>query len=294
MHVIFEPPIAEHDPTLYEAKTVTPIIDGFAAVGDEELRLYERTGFLAIRKGLSLQQTDAAIRELETMLLSDDPRCESIYFESAIRDHLKFASGSERERADALPTVPAAVRASLVRKLMGFVPSHPALAALVQEPGLLRVITRIIGEPARCFQDMALIKPPYGQEKPWHQDHAYFNFPLEVRVVGVWIALTDVSPQMGCMHVVSGAHRAGPQPHFKRRDWQICDSEMRNHPRLAIAMQAGDVLLFDAKLPHGTPMNRTDRQRFAVQFHFAPCSASQTTDEDRMAIFGSEGKDVRC
>ncbi len=294
MRVIFEPPIAEHDPTLYEAKTVTPVIEGFAAVGDEELQLYDRTGFLAIRNGFGSQATDAALCALRTILCSDDPRCESIYFESAIRDHLTLASGSEREWADALPKVPSALRASLVRKLMGFITSYPALGALAEEPELLRVISQIIGEPIRCFQDMALIKPPYGQEKPWHQDHAYFNFPLEARVVGVWIALTDVSPQMGCMHVVSGAHRAGPRPHFKRRDWQICDSEMRTYPRLAIAMQAGDVLLFDGKLPHGTPTNRTDRQRFAVQFHFAGCSAIPTTDEDRMAIFGSEGKDVRC
>ncbi|MFW6213947.1 MAG: phytanoyl-CoA dioxygenase family protein [Spirochaetota bacterium] len=36
---------------------------------------------------------------------------------------------------------------------------------------------------------MALVKPPGGREKPWHQDHACFDLPLDSTIVGVWIAL---------------------------------------------------------------------------------------------------------
>jgi hypothetical protein len=28
------------------------------------------------------------------------------------------------------------------------------------------------------------------------------------------------------MHLLPGLHKDGPQPHFKRRDWQICDSNL--------------------------------------------------------------------
>ena len=50
----------------------------------------------------------------------------------------------------------------------------------------------------------------------------------------------------------------------------------RNHsdgaPRNGNANDAGpgDVLLFDSLLPHGTPTNTTDKQRFALQYHYVP------------------------
>ena len=76
---------------------------------------------------------------------------------------------------------------------------------------------------------MALLKPPgIGREKPWHQDHAYFNVAASQRIVGVWIALDAATPDNGCMYVLRGKHRdtASPNayPHFAVRDYQICDT----------------------------------------------------------------------
>ena len=144
------------------------------------------------------------------------------------------------------------------------------------------------------YQEMAMLKPPMGREKPWHQDHAYFNFALDTRIVGVWFALEDVDEENGCMFVVPGGHHDGPMTHFLRRDWQICDTDILPLPRIAVPMSAGDVLFFHSKLPHGTPINRTNSMRWAVQYHFVPASAVPTDDALRMAAFGSEGKDVAC
>ena len=80
------------------------------------------------------------------------------------------------------------------------------------------VVRRIIGEEPMLFQDMALLKPPrVGREKPWHQDHAYFDLELRTRVVGVWIAL-DPRDHRQRLHArqariaPSGAGRALPAP----------------------------------------------------------------------------------
>jgi ectoine hydroxylase-related dioxygenase (phytanoyl-CoA dioxygenase family) len=62
----------------------------------------------------------------------------------------------------------------------------------------------------------------------------------------------------------------------------------------ALPMAPGDLMIFDAKLPHGTPTNRSDRQRWAVQFHYVPASSVQTDDEYRLGVFGPEGKNVSC
>jgi phytanoyl-CoA hydroxylase len=293
MRIVIEPHIKPHDATLYQARMIEPSHLGFGSIDDDALARYDRDGFLAVREAYSREIIDGAVDELSSMMHSADPRCESVYFESTIRQYLDEGVKSARHETQAIPMLPPSIRASLVRKFMAFTDTHEPLAALLT-PELIDTVTRIIGESNTCFQEMALIKPPGGQEKPWHQDHAYFNLPLATKIVGVWIALADVTPEMGCIHVVAGGHREGPLPHFKIRDWQICDDSVSGAARVAIQMKAGDVLLFDSKLPHGTPTNQTSHQRFAVQFHFAPRSAVNINDEARMAVFGSEGKDVRC
>lgn len=79
-----------------------------------------------------------------------------------------------------------------------------------------------------------------------------------------------------------------------RRDWQICDTDVVRERRLAVPMAVGDVLLFDGKLPHGTPTNRTEQQRWALQLHYIPRDAREVDEGLRLETFGSEGKDVSC
>jgi phytanoyl-CoA hydroxylase len=96
------------------------------------------------------------------------------------------------------------------------------------------------------------------------------------------------------MFVLAGGHKDGPRLHFLRRDWQLCDSELASVIQTALPMKAGDILFFDGKLPHGTPINQTDETRWALQFHYVPESAIQTDDSARLAAFGADGKDVTC
>lgn len=85
------------------------------------------------------------------------------------------------------------------------------IKALAEHPLLLDVITRLLGEEPKMFQNMGLIKPPHlGREKPWHQDKAYFEYPVALPVVGVWIALDEATVANGCMHVQ-------PQGHLRKK-----------------------------------------------------------------------------
>ena len=54
-------------------------------------------------------------------------------------------------------------------------------------------------------------------------------------------------------------------------------------------MEVGDVLLFDTKLPHGTPC-KSNLWRWALQFHYCPISATAGSDEERLRCIGSEGQ----
>jgi phytanoyl-CoA hydroxylase len=54
------------------------------------------------------------------------------------------------------------------------------------------------------------------------------------------------------------------------------------------------VLLFHSMLQHGTPANTSTLRRRALQFVYVPASAGRITPAERLAVFGSEGKDVEC
>ncbi len=161
--------------------------------------------------------------------------------------------------------------------------------------GLLRTLEQMMGEAPELFQDMALVKPPrFGSEKPWHQDCAYFNVPFGTTVVGVWVALDEATPENGCLHIIPGSHNEGPRIHFKRRDWQICDTDVPVARDTMVPLKPGGCLFWHGLLHHGSPVNRSSARRRALQFHYKPGSCEEITTAERMAVYGSEGKEVTC
>src|SRR5260370_10454426 len=68
-------------------------------------------------------------------------------------------------------------RAGTVRKVWQFAAHEPRMAALARHLALHHVLERLIGEPCRLIQDMALLKPPHiCTEKTWHPDMAYLGW----------------------------------------------------------------------------------------------------------------------
>lgn len=272
---------AGHAPELYEPVASAEPIDGLDLFNYATLEQYHRDGFIAVENAFTEAEVRAAMSGMDDLVMGKRAGFKGIQFEAAAKD--------------ILDTLPLEKRLDAVRKFWDFVAYEPRLEAMARHPKLLRVLEFILGETPKMFQDMALIKPPkIGREKPWHQDHAYFDFPMGTRVVGVWIALDAATVENGCMRMLSGGHREGPRLHFQRRDWQICDDQMQGVKPVAVPLKPGGLVLFDGLLPHGTPTNFSPKRRRAVQYHYHNASAKKTSTADRLAIFGSEGKDVSC
>lgn len=271
---------APHAPELYAFDQLATPVATLDAITDADLERYQTQGYLAVEHAFDPATVAAAGAGLNDLVMGQYPDFKGIQFERGSRS--KLATMTLNERHDA------------VRKLMWFTAVEPRLQALATDPALLAVLERLLADRPVLFQDMALLKPPRGREKPWHQDKAYFTYTSDTRVVGVWIAIDEATPANGCMRVRPGTHREGPVIHFQRRDWQICDTDGRQYEVVAVPLKPGGLLLFDGLIQHGTPYNPTAERRRAVQFHYAPKGASKTDDSERLAIFGSEGKDVEC
>ena len=275
--------VAPYAPNLYHYDHIaTAGLNGFDAIDDQAIARFDQQGYLVVHNAFTPQEVKGGLDGLLHLISGEVADFNGVMYERA-------ASGVPVDE------MAPEQRQDYVRKFMWFEQHDARLHQMAHHPKLLAAVERIIGETPFLFQDMALLKPPHiGREKPWHQDHAYFQLALNTRVVGCWIALDEATTENGCMIVIPGTHRQGPVVHFQRRDWQICDTDVKNQSAVAVPLKPGGCLLFSSLIHHGTPTNNSGLRRRAVQFHYRPASAPKTTVEERMAIFGEEGKNVTC
>jgi ectoine hydroxylase-related dioxygenase (phytanoyl-CoA dioxygenase family) len=280
--ISFDNEVAPHAPELYDYAAVAETVGGLDAITDAEVARYHEQGFIAVRGAFTPEEVRVAFEGLNHLIAGRVPEFQNIQFRQEARGRLDSLTFDERLDS--------------VRRLLYFVDYEPRLKAIAHKPELLVVIEKLLGDKPEMFQDMGLIKPPQGREKPWHQDHAYFELTPETRVVGVWIALDPAGIENGCMRVMPGLHKRGGFPHFQIRDLQICDSEMEGLIEHCVAapLPPGGCLIFDSYLPHGTPSNFTSSRRRALQFHYYIAGAQTITPEQRVAIWGGENKGIAC
>lgn len=278
-----DPGAEYHPPELYAPERTAEQWPDLNALDREDAqREFCDLGYLAVQTALTADEVRDAINAIDDLVVGKAEGYQDVQFEAAARDGLDALSADERR--------------DRVRKLMNFVPHDDRLARIAAKPALQSVIRRLMdGREPKLFQDMALLKPPHlGREKPWHQDNAYFDIDPTEPIIGVWIALDEARIDNGCMHLLEGGHKEGPRLHWQRRDWQICDTEMLGLRSVAAPLPPGGALFFDALLPHGTPTNRSPHRRRALQLHYAPADVVPISTDQRLALFGTEGKDVEC
>ena len=150
--------ITASDPRrLYPATAAAELLSSPAALDEAHVAGYHRDGYLAIENLLSPEEVATAKAALDDLLHNRIPGFDGLQPEPEVTD--RWADMSPDERAGA------------VRKVWLFAAHEPRMAALTRHPMLHRILERLIGEPCRLIQDMALLKPPHiGSEKPWHEE----------------------------------------------------------------------------------------------------------------------------
>lgn len=270
-----------HDPSLYGADKRAEYLDTLADIDACQIARFHEQGYLAIRQAFAPQQIESAGRAMWHLIDGKNPDFKGLQVEADNRGCFSALTGEARRDA--------------VRKLWKFVESDDRLSALAYDSDVLAVLARMMNDTPVLFQDMGLIKPPrIGREKPWHQDCAYFNYPVHTTVVGVWIAIDAATEENGCLHIIPGSNRHGPIPHFKRRDWQICDADVAVPNSVTVPLDPGGCLFWHGLTHHGSPTNRSPYRRRALQYHYRPQRAVALTAKERLAIYGGDQLGATC
>jgi ectoine hydroxylase-related dioxygenase (phytanoyl-CoA dioxygenase family) len=128
-----------------------------------------------------------------------------------------------------------------------------------------RVAARLLGvRGVRLYHDQALFKEPGGKATLWHRDQYYW--PLDTdHTVTMWMALVDVSLEMGPMSFASGSHDAQDVPALPisaEADAALAGYvAAREFPIAGEALRAGDATFHSGRTLHSARPNLTAARR---------------------------------
>jgi phytanoyl-CoA dioxygenase PhyH len=149
--------------------------------------------------------------------------------------------------------------------------------------GLRRLSETVGATDLRWISGYVSTKEPHSPPLWWHQDWWCWDHPVSYRAAPSQVALlcylVDTSVDSGALRVLPGSHTRSTPLHAALPEAHASDSAalapnhvaMSDHPEQAtLSVQAGDVVVTDYRLLHGTHANTTDHRRDCVLLSFTP------------------------
>lgn len=131
----------------------------------------------------------------------------------------------------------------------------------------------LVGADVRLYWDQAVYKQPHSAEPVlWHQDNGYTYVEPQAYLT-CWVALTDATPENGCIRVLPGLHRLGTLAHRHTPIGYACLDDPEPPGVVTVPVPAGSVVVFSSLTPHATGHNRTDQVRRSYILQYAPDGA---------------------
>lgn len=153
----------------------------------------------------------------------------------------------------------------------------PWAAELVRHARILDCVQDLIGPDIMVFHTTVWLKEARSETfVPWHQDATYFGLaPFEH--VTAWVALTDSTPQNGCVQIIPASHTTGQRPHFDQPDpramlsrGQTLADSVEEDRAINLVLRAGDVSFHHTLSFHRSGINQTDTRRIGIGISYIP------------------------
>jgi hypothetical protein len=176
----------------------------------------------------------------------------------------------EREQGDTFGRLPDLVRSK----------SHLLFTwmdELVRHPKLLDAVESLIGPDILLYHLTSWLKEP-GEPShvSWHQDGTYFGLEPNEQITA-WIALTDATPEMGCVKIIPGSHVIGQRPHKDTSTpgnllsrGQTIEARLDFNQYVMMPLRAGQISLHHTHIVHSSEPNRTTERRIGIGVSYIP------------------------
>ncbi|MCC6395744.1 MAG: phytanoyl-CoA dioxygenase family protein [Bacteroidetes bacterium] len=175
--------------------------------------------------------------------------------------------------------------------------NDPFWIRLVSDDRLLDVAQQFVGPDIALFATHYICKPPRtGQAVLWHQDGSYW--PLDpMEVVTLWLAVSDSTPENGCMRVIPSTHHLTLEAVQQRTDVDsvlgsaMSDAHVDESKAVDVILKAGDASIHHPNLIHGSEANSSDQWRMGLTIRYVPTTTRMLKPE-MAAPFLLRGKAV--
>ena len=148
---------------------------------------------------------------------------------------------------------------------------------LIRHSRVLDAVESLIGSDILVYHLTCWLKEPGdGTFVSWHQDGTYFGLePFEQ--VTAWVALTDATPENGCLRFLPGSHKDGQRGHVLGAthgnllsNGQYIDITNDEEKGIHLPVPAGQVSLHHTHLIHSSGPNRTSERRIGIGISYIP------------------------
>ena len=152
----------------------------------------------------------------------------------------------------------------------------PALVELARDPAILDAVEDLLGPDILVYLSSLWFKDAHdGAYVSWHQDSAYYGLDPHTEAT-VWLALSDSTPESGCVRVIPGSHRGAELVHNETYDPRNLLSRgqalsgIDEARAVDLVLRAGQFSIHHEKLIHGSEPNRADYRRMGMSFIYIP------------------------
>jgi hypothetical protein len=195
--------------------------------------------------------------------------------------------GLDQVRSLVAAELSAEVEESCIRPNNTLVPlrwTNPLVTTALGEPDNIERLRRAIGgTDLRWISGYVSVKDPHSPPLWWHQDWWCWDHPVSLRrassQVAVLCYLSDTDATNGALRVLPGSHARSSSLHAELPEAHADEATaldtdhiaMRDHPgQVTVAVKAGDAVVTDYRLLHGTHANATGQRRDCILLSFTP------------------------
>lgn len=237
-------------------------------LSDEQVKFFEKNGYLSDVKLLEEDQIAQLREELVSVMDPENPNHDLLY---------EFHS-NESEDPD-----------RVIFHSLGHWRMTPGFHDVLWNPAYVMAAYQLLGNKSvRFWHDQLFCKPAkHGGVVAWHQDYSYWTRTLPMQHLTTWIGLDDASEENGCLQYIPGSQNWGllDKPsltgEMKGLTQFISDEQAKTLENpVPVEMKRGYGAFHHPLLVHGSFENNSERPRRAFVINvFADGTLSNSDDE---------------
>lgn len=162
---------------------------------------------------------------------------------------------------------------------------------MVSHPNVLDAVESVLGPNLIVWGSQWFPKMPGDKTYiSWHQDATYWGLHPP-NVATAWIAVTESSPENGCMRVLPGSHHG---PLLPQVETYAQDNALSRGQEIAVKvddsraadliLQPGEMSLHHIGIVHGSNANKSAKPRIGLAVRFITAEVIQDGAERQMAV----------